>query len=295
MATSRKKRVTDDADFDKSSDPVTKKQTNNSEETVSLFTLAVVAIVILAIVGVVFGYMRDQLSEIKKDGQENNALNSQVEVLKKEIKDLTNKAQKMELENIINKEIVLDLFDKNRELPDEVNFEGWSVYKNEEARLELKIPADWEIASASKIMTKQAEDKEESENLDEAVIADEVVADQYMLIVQPRNVAELLKAVTIKDDYSEFWSLSLEEKEDLFKEIDLIDQQEISSGILLYYIDIDDQNNQIPTVLVLTADRILRATFNIFDRNVTNYVKYRMDFEALVTAIGFIETAEIAQ
>lgn len=298
--TRRKKTTAEDLGLEVETVQEKAKKTTNKEEQVSLFTLAVVAIVILAIVGVVFGYFRDQLSEIKKEGKENVALNSQLEILKKEISDLTSKAQKLELENIMNKEIVLNLFDKNRELPDEVNFEGWSVYKNEEAGVQLNIPSDWEVQSANKIINSvekmpalsNEQKKEQPVSPSEKTLISEDAVPQYQLMLQPKNVAEMIKAITLKDDYVDLWKLSLEEKQDVFAKINFIDQQEFDLGVLLYFIDIDDKDNQIPTVLILTDDRIMRATFNILDRNVSNYVKYRLDFEALVTGIEFLPVAE---
>jgi len=263
----------------------TKSTKSQKSDNVSLFTLAVVAILILGVVGVVFGYTKDQISQIQKGGTE--VLENEVDVLRAELADLNKKTKTLEEENAQNKEIVVNLFDKNRELPSDITVEGWAVYNNEEALLSLKTPSYWEIESANRVM-KETETSDDGEEIESSE------PEEFVIFLQPQNDTDFNRSITVRDDYVNLWSLSLDQKYDIFSELDLLDEVDFSFGKMLYFIDLDNDDNQIPTILVLTEDRILRNTFNVYNKTLKNYIKYRIDFESIMVNFEFLEVAEIA-
>ena len=63
-------------------------------------TTIIVFVVVLAVVGVLFGYMKDKFSRVSQESvSKANSLESQVELLKQELADLKQKASVLEKDN----------------------------------------------------------------------------------------------------------------------------------------------------------------------------------------------------
>lgn len=233
-----------------------------------LFTLIIVAVVILGIIGIVFGYTKDKISEIKKGGTEvTKGLETQVEDLKSKLAEMAEKADDLEKKSEKNKEVVLDLFDKARSIPNKINADGWQELASDELSFTVSFPAEWEVVKPI-IETKDAGETQE------------------MVYLQPIGDENFLNAITLKSDYADFASLDIDEKVDIFKELDLIDTKDFMHGTIMYFINYDKDNVEVPTMLVLTDDNIYRATFNVSDKATDNYFEYRKNFEQILSTFA---------
>jgi len=268
------------------------KKTQPKGDNVSLFTLAVVTIIILGVIGIVFGYTKDKLNQLQGNSG-SAALEEQVKVLKNELKDLSDKTQALEKINAENKEIVANLFDNNRKLPSDVDTSDWVTYTNSEANINLQLPTTWEILSAQKVASGDNSAPADGGEVAE-VDAPVLPAYQHIIVIQPKGQPSFARAVTLKDDYLDFSTLSQEEKYDIFKELHLLDERDFGSGKILYFIDLDDAENEIPTILILTDNRILRATFNVYNKTIDGYIQYRQEFEQIITTLDLPAAVEAA-
>lgn len=241
-----------------------------------LFTLVIVAVVILGIIGIVFGYTKDKISEIKKGGTEvTKELENEVDSLKQKLADMQKKADSLEKENESNKEVVIDLFDKNRTIPTNVNAADWKFLETEDLSFAVSFPQTWEMVRPI-IETEQEEGKPKSE----------------MIYLQPIGQQDYTNAITLKSDYADFASVALEQKVEIFSELNLVDSLDFPFGKMLYFINLDQDNREVPTILILTEDNIYRATFNVSDKKTPKYFEYRKDFEEIVATFIQVPVVE---
>jgi len=242
-----------------------------------LFTLVIVAVVILGIIGIVFGYTKDKLKEMKTGGNDvTKQLEQQVAELKQQLTTVTEKTDNLEKDNLNNKEIVLDLYEKSRKLPTEVVITDWTPITDEKLGFTMSYPATWEAVAP----------------VAPAPVAEgEKVESVQMIYLQPIGVAEFANAITVKSDYADFAKMSLQDKLEVFQDLELIDSVSIKGGEMLYFLNADKDNNIVPTILILTKDNIYRATFNITNKKVSNYFEYRKNFEEIVRtfAVGEVK------
>ena len=244
------------------------KNVNNDN---NLFVIIVVAVIILGIIGILFGYTKDKITKMSNDKEEiSKTLGGQLTSMKEELGNLKEKADVLEKENIENKEAFINLFDRNREIPKKLDIAEWSTVESEELSFLISYPKEWEIIKPI-INIKTVDDVEQKEEI---------------LYLQPLNVPTFINAVTIKTDYSDFASLTLEEKEEIFAELNAIDTYEFDKGLMIYFINVDKNEQEVPTILVLTEDNIYRATYNVVDKKLDNYFDYREDFEKIVASFG---------
>jgi len=232
-----------------------------------LLNLLVVLVVILGIIGLVFGYTKDKIKEVSQGGK---GLEAQVETLKSELADLKAKADDLEQENFINKSAVIDLFEKQRTIPKNVNTTDWAVLNEKDLSFVVSFPKTWEKVNAVISNPPNNENKTE------------------LVYLQPIGQDDFANCLTIKSDYSDFANLKMEEKKELFKELNLIDKVETAEMTMLYFINVDDKNIEIPTIIVLTPTKIYRATFNISDKKIKNYFEYRKNFEEIVATFKLV-------
>lgn len=221
------------------------------------FTLAVVVIVLLIIVGIIFGYTKDKLNELGDATGGTGDLSEQVAKLTADLTELEKKTENLEKLNKENQVLVLDLWEKQRSVPNSVDTDGWVMHSDE--NLQVEIPETWEIAQP--IM---GEDEK-----------------QKGVYFQPLGQADYAQAISLFEDYEDFAELALDEKYDIFKELNLIDEFEFSDGIGLYFLNLNEKEEQVPTVLFLTEKHIFRMSFNILDKQTSKYLDYRMDFEKI--------------
>lgn len=239
-----------------------------------LFTLVIVAIVILGIIGLVFGYTKDKITEIKQGGTEmTKGLEQEVANLKQQLSDISEKADSLEKDNNSNKEVVLDMFEKAREIPTKVDVAGWNQVADKTLSFSVFYPQTWEAVKpvmeatpAKEGETKQAE----------------------IVYLQPTGNNDFLNVITIKSDYADFANLSLTEKVDIFKELELIDTYKFDGGRMLYFINVDKDKTETPTILILTDKNIYRATFNVPNKKLTGYFEYRKNFEEIVATFALV-------
>ncbi len=231
-----------------------------------LFSLAIVVVVILGVIGIVFGYTKDKIGELQKGGSEQTkGLEEQVQTLKTELLNLKQKTSSLEQENQTNKEAVLDLFDKSRKLPTKVETADWNVLRDPALSFTVSFPKTWESVKAVIQAEKEGQPAPEAVSL------------------QPIGQAEFINAVTIRTDYADFANLKLTEKEEIFKELEALDRRDFVGGKMIYFINLDKENKEVPTIILLTDKAIYRATFNITSRQAVKYVEYREDFEKIVS------------
>jgi hypothetical protein len=263
---------------------------------VSFFALAVVAIVILGIVGIIFGYTKDQIAKVQKNTNDQSLL-TQIDSLKEQLNTLTDKANSLEDETSKNKEIVLSLFDKSRSLPDNLDMSTWKPYENKDMRIKLALAPGWEVGEVSK--SAAAVPKVESTTAPVLPIKDVApttvdtsnTKELYTMVLQPVGDATAAGAITIKDDYADFWNLSIKDKAAMFADaalIDVFDSDDLNVKTL-YFIDAE---SKLPTIVILTTDRILRVTFNMASKTVKNYMQYRVDFESMAMGVATIAPIE---
>jgi hypothetical protein len=242
-----------------------------------LFTLVIVTVVILGIIGIIFGYTKDKLSELKKGGTEvTKELENEVNSLKKKLSAMQDKTAEMEKETEINKDVVIDLFDKNRTIPTNVNAVEWKELGLVDLTFSVSFPQTWEMVRP--IIETQAE---------EGVPVDELI------YLQPIGQELYTGAITLKNDYADFSKISLEAKIEIFSELDVVDSVDFSFGKMIYFINLDQDNKEVPTILILTEDNIYRATFNVSDKKTSNYFEYRKDFEEIIST--FIMMPEVEE
>ena len=235
----------------------------------NLFNLVIAVVVILGIIGIIFGYTKDKISEIKQGGNDvTKSLEEQVIVLKQELTTLKDKADTLEKENISNKNVVIDLFDKSRTIPTKVNATGWAVLADKTLSFVVSYPTNWEKVNA---VMPPAEAKAKPVE---------------MMVLQPIGQTDFLNAVTITADYADFAKLTLKEKIEIFSDLDIIDKITFADGRMIYFINLDKNNNEVPTILILTADNIYRATFNILNKKLAGYFDFRRNFEEIIATFG---------
>ena len=240
-----------------------------SKDDNNLFNLVIAVVVILGIIGIVFGYTKDKIGEIKQGGTEvTKGLEQEVESLKSKLEKLQEKAESIVEDSELSKSIVIDLFDKNREIPKKVNAAGWQVLESEGLTFMLSYPNTWEKVKA---IISSDEEKPVGEDF---------------VYLQPIGNSDYLNAITVKADYADFADLDLDDKIDIFEDLDAVDTQEFSQGYMIYFINLDKDNNEVPTILILTDDNIYRATFNVYNKKLKGYFKYRKDFEEIVATFG---------
>jgi hypothetical protein len=69
----------------------------------------------------------------------------------------------------------------------------------------------------------------------------------------------------------------------------MLDQKDFAQGKMIYFLDIGERDQIIPTILILTDKHIFRATFNVDNKNAENYVNYRQDFENIVSTFQLVQ------
>ncbi|HMB25915.1 MAG TPA: hypothetical protein VKP03_00705 [Patescibacteria group bacterium] len=233
--------------------------------------LIIVIVIVLGIVGIVFGYTKSQISDINKGGTEvSKGLENQIKDLKNQISTLKQTADKLEKENKTSKNIVLDLFNKDRQLPRQLDVEGWNMLKEKGIGYTVSYPQHWE--KVKPILGSGQENDQ----------------DAQIAYLQPIGKADFINAVKIKKDYYDFEELPLDEKLEIFSELDALDTYEFEEGIMIYFINLDKDNNQVPTVLVLTDKAIYRIIFNAAGRDSMEYFKYRQEFEKIAATFALM-------
>lgn len=242
----------------------------------NIFNLVIASVIILGVVGIVFGYTKDKISEIKKGGTEvTKNLEQQVVDLKQQLEVLSDKASTLEKENISNKGVVIDLFDKYRSIPRKVKAENWQVLSSGNFNFTVSFPVDWEEVKA---ITPTAEGDQAKK--------------EEIVYLQPKGQANYINAVTIRSDYADFAKLPMNEKKEIFGDLEALDTYDFGQGKMIYFINFDKDNNEVPTILILTDKNIYRATFNISNKQIADYFKYRKDFEEIVSTFALIVKVE---
>ncbi|MEK7159597.1 MAG: hypothetical protein AAB575_03850 [Patescibacteria group bacterium] len=244
----------------------------SSKDDSNVFNLVIASVIILGIIGIVFGYTKDKISEIKTGGTEvTKNLEQQVVDLKQQLDALSDKASTLEKESISNKGVVIDLFDKYRSIPRKVKAENWQVLGSENLSFTISYPTDWEEVKA---ITPTAEgDKDKKAEI---------------VYLQPKGQTAYINAITIKSDYADFAKLSLKEKNEIFGDLEPLDTYNFGQGKMIYFINLDKDNNEVPTVLILSDNHIYRATFNVSNKQTSDYFKYRKDFEEIISTFALI-------
>jgi hypothetical protein len=253
------------------------------------------AIIIIVIVGAAFAFNYKKMNDLQ-NGDQSKTLNATIEDLKTEIQTLNDRAQELEKAAAESQDVVVDLFDKSRKLPTAVDAKDWFVYNNDKLSFSLKLPTTWEVV---KTVDNTVELKTETPatvsakvtttNKTAAVAPAPAPQVQQTVYLQPKDDNKFILAMTFRNDYLNFSNYTLTQKADLFKDIKKIDSKDFAMGKMIYYIDIDKENHEIPTILVLTDKAIYRATFNILDKKLENYMKYRVDFENIVSTFGAVQ------
>jgi hypothetical protein len=255
-----------------------KKSGGAKKEDNNLFIFIVGIVIILGIVGVLFGYTKDKFGELNlQGGTKTQSLEGQINDLKSELKDLSDRSEKIALENEYNKEVVIDLFDKNRKLPVNPDIANWQVLNNESLSFVVSYPVTW--TTSEPVINEEKDDQ------------GELIKKEEMINLQPIEDENFVNAVTLKTDYQDFVNLELAEKLDIFQELDSLDTFSFENGEMIYFINIDKNNQEIPTIIILTDTNIYRMTFNITDKKAPNYFKHREQFESM--AISFILNTEL--
>jgi len=271
------KKVKKPADKPISAEPVKPAAGKVKSDDNNLFNLVIAVVVILGIIGIVFGYTKDKISEIKKGGNDvTKSLEEQVSVLKQELTSLKDKADILEKDNLSNKNVVIDLFDKSRTIPTKVNATGWNILDDKTLGFLVSYPTNWEKVNAVMPPANDAATKPVT-----------------TVVLQPINQPDFLNVLTITADYADFAKLSLKEKIEIFSDLDIIDKITFADGRMIYFINLDKNNSEVPTILILTADNIYRATFNVSNKKLTGYFDYRRNFEEITATFGLV-TADAA-
>ena len=143
--------------------------------------------------------------------------------------------------------MVIDLFDKERTLPRNPDVSAWQTLNNSDLSFNISYPATWEAVNPvveTKKTSNQKDYKEET------------------VVLQPKAQTDFINAVTVKTDYQDFASLPLKDKKQIFEDLPILDRYDFDSGEMIYFINIDKNNEEVPTVLILTKSNIYRSTFN---------------------------------
>ena len=261
--------------------------------------LMFVVLAIIIIIAVVVAYNYKKLTDLT-NGVQSKEMKDQIETIKNDNQALRDRLESLEKENIESKNVVADLFDKSRELPKTVDSKDWLVYNNEKLLFSVKLPVYWEVVKtidntvetpAAAPATASA--KVTTSKTDKAAVTTPIAPQiQQTVYLQPKDDVKFSVAMTIKNDYLNLSTLSVAQKFDVFKGLKLIDQRDYSFGKMLYYIDLDKDNNEIPTILILTDKAIYRATFNVMNKTLENYMKFRVDFENIASTFEVITKAE---
>lgn len=242
-----------------------------------LFSLVVVAIIILGIIGVVFGYTKDKISQLSKGGTEaTQGLQDQFKNLQDELAALKAKADSLAIDTQNNKDVVIDLFDKERTLPASVDTAGWSKFSDPAISFTVSHPTTWQAIKPATPAPAEGQ---------------KAAPKQDLVYFQPAGDAGFANAVTVKADYADFAKLPIKDKLAIFKELNTLDIVDFADGKMIYFINFDKNNKAVPTILILTKDNIYSATFNITDRTLTNYIGYRKDFENIVSTFKLAKPA----
>ena len=241
------------------------------------FSLAVVAIVILIIIGVIFGYTKDKINKLNQAQEDTKALATQLKDVTNKLTSLQDKTTNLEKLHKENQALVMDMLDKQREIPSAVDVKGWTVYKDAAGAYQVKLPATWEVAQPLIGGSPSAETKENPAPAKPAPV---------VVYFQPKANPNFMQAVAIQEDYVDFAGLSISEKYDIFKELKLIDEFDFSGGVGLYLLNLNDKGEQVPTVLFLTKKHIYREMFNVVDRQLENYLTFRADFEKIAATFS---------
>jgi len=251
-----------------------------SKPDMKLFALVVVFIGIIGGVGLVFGYTKDQAGT-DAGVKVSNGLEAQLNNLKDELNALREKTTVLERENSANKDIMLDLFEQSRKIPT-VTAENWVPVTDESLTFNIKTPATWEKVKS--IIEKPAVAPDAA--VDGAVPAEAtptIVVEDESIYLQPIGQSDFLNAILIETDYPEYIDKTLAEKAAAFSKLDLLDKIDFAGGQMLYFVNIDKNNIQVPTILILTKEKIYRATFNVSNKKLEKYTDHRKEFEEIIS------------
>jgi uncharacterized protein YoxC len=253
--------------------PVQKSMTKDVKDADNVyFSLAVVAIVLLIIIGVIFGYTKDKINKLAQAQEDSKALATQLQEVTDKLTSLQDKTATLEKMHKENQAIVTDILDKQREIPASVETAGWTLYQNAGGAYQVKLPATWELAQP-------------------LMGADSGVEKLSSVVYfQPKANPTFVQVVSVQEDYLDFAALSIKEKYEIFKELKLIDEFDFTSGLGLYFLNLNDKGEQVPTVLFLGKKHIYRMTFNVSDKQAVEYLTFRGDFEKI--AATFTTTLE---
>ncbi|MFH0814480.1 MAG: hypothetical protein V1902_00080 [Candidatus Falkowbacteria bacterium] len=270
------------------------KPTNKSDKESDnvYFSLAVVVIVILVVIGIIFGYTKDKINKLNDAQEQSEALATQLQDVTKKIASLQDKTNALETSNKENQALVVDMLEKERKIPDDMNTTDWTIYKDETAAFQIKLPTTWEVAKPLIV---------NDQKLDTTPPADKTTTDKetvnpvvkFIVYFQPKAIIDFRQATSIEEDYLDFAGLTLKEKYDIFKDLKLIDEFAFVNGTGLYFLNLNDAGEQIPTVLLLTKKHIYRMSFNAIDKQIAGYLTYRNDFEKI--AATFTTVVEAAK
>lgn len=247
------------------------------------FSLAVVAIVILIVIGIIFGYTKDKINKLNQAQEETKTLASQLQDVSSKLASLQDKTNTLESLNKENQALVVDILEKQREIPANVDTKTWTVYKDPSGAYQIKFPKTWELAKPLIGPVSNENSAKEAAETDKAktdIQADsEKNPPSSITYFQPKAMPAFAQAVSIQEDYLDFASMSIKEKYAIFKDLKLIDEFDFDSGRGLYFLNLNDKGEQVPTVLFLTKKHIYRMTFNVLDKQTIGYLTYRGDFE----------------
>jgi hypothetical protein len=257
------------------------------KERVSFFTLGVMAIVILAVIGLVFGYTHDKVAKLENSENETRALTEQLEALKAQVQKLTEKNEADGVAAGNKQEVLAFLFDRNHTLPGAVAAESWSVYNNPTALWQIRLPENWVVAKEEatdyiyKADTLKAFYKKNP--------PEETGVKTVRVVMEPKGDAAFAGAVMIQDYYPEYWWAMDKAQSVILEDLEIIDHLTGSLGEYYYYLSTNDEGQEIPTILIFSPERILRATFNVLNRKDSKYLDYRMDFENMIVTLDKLE------
>jgi uncharacterized protein YoxC len=241
------------------------------------FIIIIVLVGALAIISLFWTNTKEKIKEIKSGGERYaEQLEGQVKILNDELAALRAKTENLEKENINNKEVVLEMFENNRKLPANVaGLSNWNTFSDENFDFTVQYPEGWENVRA----VFSPENAEDSETKHSAAV------------FQPEKNSDFMNAIVIKEDYFDFWNMSLREKEKIFAELIAMDKKEIAGGMLIYFLNFDKENREIPTVLVLLEKKIYRISFTIINKQFDRYLEYRKNFEEMAITFNLKEKA----
>ena len=263
------------------------KESSVKKEKVSFFTLGVMAVVILGVIGLVFGYTRDKLTQLQKEEQETRALTEQIEALKSQVQDLAAKGEADGVAAANKQEILSFLFDRHHTLPNQVASESWTVYNNPTALWQMRLPENWTVAKEEAV--DYIYDADILKAFYKRNPPEETGVKTVRVVMEPKGDAAFAGAVMIQDYYPEYWWAMDKAQSVILEDLEIIDHLTGSLGEYYYYLSINDEGQEIPTILIFSPERILRATFNVLNRKDSKYLDYRMDFENMIVTLDKLE------